>query len=406
MEASVIESPVSDPNPKAHPHLRILILSSSTGGGHDMRARSIEAWCRQLSSTDRSLTTERYQALEESAGLYAFGVHVYNWIQKKCPWLHHFYFNFLEIFQVSASEKALLGKQKFASKLKSAQPDLIISVHAHTNHAFRAVAKRILPNVKFVTYCGEMFGGYGFSRHWVDPKADAFIGATREICEAAQQLGMPKRRCKHGGFMLAPKFYQSSQASESAKTTLQALGLDPRAFTLLLSTGANGALNHSALIREIARSKRPVQVIALCGRNETALSALRALAESMPHLTICPLGYQEDMFRLLRCSDAIVARPGTGTTSEAILAGCPIIFNTLGGVMPQEWITVKYLRAHGLNRGRIRKPADLIRELNVLTRSPEALEQAKQSMKALQPENTPKDIMQYLIELIREPDAV
>ena len=174
--------------------MRILILSSSTGGGHDMRARSLVQWSRHLSSSIGQVETMRYQALEQSSKLYSFGVELYNRIQKTCPGLHHAYFNILELFQVSCSQALMLGKEKLRTALMESQPDIIVSVHAHLNHAFRKYAQSVLPQVKFVTYCGEMHGGYGFSRHWVDPGADLFIGATPEICDAAGKLGMPKER--------------------------------------------------------------------------------------------------------------------------------------------------------------------------------------------------------------------
>ena len=74
----------------------------------------------------------------------------------------------------------------------------------------------------------------------------------------------------------------------------------------------------------------------------------RSHAKLARHVTIRALGYRDDMFELMQIADAVVARPGTGTTSEAIMAGCPLLLNTLGGIMPQEWITVKYLRSHGI----------------------------------------------------------
>lgn len=329
--------------------MRLLILSSSTGGGHDMRARSLVAWSGQMTDhrPDQSeIAVERYQALEENSGLYRFGVFLYNWIQKKWPLLHHLYFNFLELFQISASRHRLLGKKKFAARLRSFHPDVIVSVHAHTNHAFRAFAQEVLPGVRFVTYCGEMYGGYGFSRHWVDPDADAFIGSTPEICDAARQLGMPAARTIYGGFLLDPGFYQPPMTrNERAAWRRDILMLDPDQFTLLLSTGANGALNHLKFLKALDRAGLKLQIVALCGRNASAREEIDAWASQQNRLTIRTLGYQEVMFPLMQSVDGIVARPGTGTTSEAILAGCPIYLNALGGIMPQEWITVKYLRA-------------------------------------------------------------
>lgn len=382
--------------------MRILVLSSSTGGGHDMRARSIEAWSRELEFEP----VHRYQALEESAGVYKFGVGIYNTIQKKCPRLHHLYFNWLEIFQISAHEKTLLGKKKFIAKLQEVQPELIISVHAHTNHAFRAIAHKTLPNATFATYCGEMHGGYGFSRHWVDPEADAFIGATPEICTAAEKLGMDEERIFDGGFMLNPKFYAELLSKEEIKRyRTETLDLEPDAFTLLLSTGANGAQNHFDLIQVVRQLDNDLQIVALCGRNQSAAQQLQQQVDKLSLKNVRILGYQEDMLPLMQSCNAVVARPGTGTTSEAIMAGCPIIYNTLGGIMPQEWITVKFMKGRGYPIHRIRKPAGLKTALQAITASPETISDYTQRMVKLRPERQPSDIFHFLNTLVIKPNT-
>ncbi|MEM8868111.1 MAG: glycosyltransferase [Verrucomicrobiota bacterium] len=376
--------------------MRLLVLSSSTGGGHDMRARSIVSWAAALSTEERPIEVSRYQALESSSRLYGFGVGLYNWIQKRCPWLHHVYFNWLELFQISAHEKLLLGRRRFEALLAAEKPDVIISVHAHTNHAFRAIAKRVLPGVAYVCYCGEMYGGYGFSRHWVDPGADSFIGATPEICEAARQLKMPASQIKYGGFLLSPTFYEK-EVDEAPKLR-EALELEADRFTLLLSTGANGAQNHADLLAALDAAGLRLQVIALCGRNEAAQASLSEYKSLKGDIRLCALGYREDMAALMSISDAMVARPGTGTTSEAILTGCPLLLNTLGGVMPQEWITVKYLRAQGFEAECIKRPRDLARQVAELIEAPSKLAEMRAKMVALRPEPTPREIFEYFAE--------
>ncbi|MEC8333187.1 MAG: glycosyltransferase [Verrucomicrobiota bacterium] len=380
--------------------MRILILSSSTGGGHDMRARSLQQWVEVLKERYTQIEISRYQALEESSKIYALGVGIYNSIQKNLPALHHIYFNWLEFFQLSKFESLLLGKKNFHDALIQENPDLILSVHAHVNHGFRSYAKRILPQVKFVTYCGELHGGYGFSRHWVDPKADAFIGATKTICKAAIDLGMPKDRTLYGGFLLSPQFYKSVDSNQKKASTLRkALGFVEGPLTLLLSTGANGAQNHLKFIKSLASLQQSIQVIALCGHDTKAQEELGKLEQIYPQLTIRAFGKRSDMFELMQIADLIVARPGTGTTSEAIMAGCPMIMNTLGGVMPQEWITVKYVRAKGLSVKRLKKPHDLLEVIRDLTNDREPLEVWKQQMIALQPSLQPAEIINHLISI-------
>ena len=379
--------------------LRILILSSSTGGGHDMRARSLRQWFEKCSPAGSFVVTQ-YQVLENSSAIYRFGVGIYNWIQRHWPFLHHLYFNCLELFHISASPRLLLGKERYKKLLRQIKPNIIVSVHAHTNHAFRVIAQKTLPGIRFVTYCGEMTGGYGFSRHWTDPGVDAFIGATPEICQAAIVQKMPADNVYYKGFLLHPNFYLDDQASEvKSKSLAQDIDLNPELFTLLLSTGSNGAVNHIAFLKNLEKSGFRIQVIALCGHNRAAKSAIEKISKGFRFLTVRALGQQGDMRSLMELSDAIVARPGTGTTSESILASCPILFNTLGGIMPQECITVRYMHARGIKAPLVRRASDLSSHLRPLIESKSSRVQACQVIDSLRPDIEPSQIVAFLREL-------
>src|SRR5579871_956220 len=164
--------------------MRILILTSSTGGGHDMRARAFQWWTQGVSGAKMEVQVHR--PLEASHGLYRFGVGLYNWIQRTAPFLHHIYYNFLEAVPIVRISKPL-GAAKYRKILEEICPDVLLSVHDSLNHSFFEYARVVLgeDRVQCVTYCGELSGGYGFSRHWVNPSADLFIGAVPETCEAA-----------------------------------------------------------------------------------------------------------------------------------------------------------------------------------------------------------------------------
>ncbi len=70
--------------------MRVLILTSATGGGHNMRARSLRQWAARERP---GWTVEIQEVLEATHGLYRFGVELYNVIQRSSPRLHHLYFN-------------------------------------------------------------------------------------------------------------------------------------------------------------------------------------------------------------------------------------------------------------------------------------------------------------------------
>jgi 1,2-diacylglycerol 3-beta-galactosyltransferase len=118
---------------------------------------------------------------------------------------------------------------------------------------------------------------------------------------------------------------------------LKKYGLHPNLPVYLLGTGANGINHHLEIVKRLIKARKKCQVIALCGSNHQALLELRKIPPS-DHLDVVALSQvgAAEMVSLLRVADLMVARPGAGLTTEAIVTGCPMIFDLTGGSMPQE----------------------------------------------------------------------
>lgn len=387
---------------KPLPTRRVLVLTSSTGGGHDMRAQALKSWAESPEGSRFGLQVDIHQALESTHGLYGFGVNLYNRIQQFWPKLHHIYFNFLEHACLHDSAGKIWGRDRFIDQVRSVRPDLIVSTHAHLNHGFFELARWALPreSPKCVTYCGELSGGYGFSRHWVNPKADLFIGAVEETCDAASIQGMGDARNWVGGFLLDPSFYRETM-DESARTVYleEEFGFRADRFTLVLSTGANGANNHIRALNALYEAKVYPQVVALCGRKKETIRAIEAWCRDHPLLPVRALPFYDRMSVLLDAASAVVARSGTGTTSEAILRRCPLIFNGVGGVMPQECITVKYCRKNGIGT-LLERTHHLPGILREWIRNPSSRQAMVDSMDRVRPTRHPLDILAKLRSLV------
>lgn len=372
--------------------LRLLILTSSTGGGHDMRAMALSDWASK--ETDWEVTV--HQALESTHGLYAFGVGLYNYIQRVAPVAHHAYFNYLELAGMHRKASWILGADRFLGTLETARPDLIVSTHAHLNHGFFELARRFDAKVTCGTYCGELYGGYGFSRHWVNPAADFFLAAVQPCTEQALKLGMPTANATTAGFLLRPEFHAvDHDLGERGRLLEGELSLKSDLPTILLATGAVGANNHLALLRCLERRRRPLQVIALCGHNAALMNKVKRWGERAKYVSVRPLARRSDMQRLLRSVDLLMARPGTGTTSEAILCGTPIVFNGLGGVMPQEYLTVKFARQAGFGPV-VYRPHQLARLMNRISDDDTLLRGWRAAVESARPRGHPRLILDRL----------
>jgi processive 1,2-diacylglycerol beta-glucosyltransferase len=364
--------------------MRVLILTASTGGGHDMRANAFAAWAQSM--PELKMETRLNWPLESSHAIYRFGVNLYNWIQQRAPFLHHIYFNFLEIFPPCRSARALLGAEKFRPTLAEFRPDILLSMHGSLNHGYFELARAFLDRVRCATYCGELSGGYGFSRNWVNPDADLFIGPVAETCQAAIRLGMPREKTKIGGFLLRPEFYETSSGEMGTRgsTSLR------DGFTLLLSASSRGANNHLTFLEALKGIELEVKV--LCGKSATAHEQVARWSgqNKTPRVQIIPP--DANIAALLRSASAVVARPGVGTTCEAIMAGCPLLFNCIGGVMPQERITLKFCRKHRLART-LRSPANLARIVSSWKSDSSQANAIRANMEAARPKSNPREIV-------------
>ena len=348
--------------------MKLLILSASTGGGHDMRAFALKDWWME-----KGFEAEVFHPLENTFAGYRLGCQLYNLIQKKFPILHYAYFHFLESASIHRDSKKIIGSQKYVQKISSYRPTLIVSMHAHLNHGYFELSR--LPNFKpkFAVFCGELADGYGFSKHWVNPQNDLFISPYLEGCIAAQKRGMPIGKTLASGPLLRKPFYSQEDFVDKEEIAKK-FDLDPRLPIYLLGTGANGVNQHLPIIEALRVVDFDAQVVALCGKNQKTYQAVFEVSKSS-RMKIIPLRQLDasSMVELLKIADWMLARPGAGLTTEAIVTGCPLIFDLSGGCMPQEKINLNFWKSR---QGRVVRSSSPI-ELTKIIQSKETIPNLK-----------------------------
>lgn len=318
--------------------MRVLIFTSSGGTAHDAAAYALRDWCAQL----RPGVEVRVDAVLENASWFTRGgTDVYNWIQKHAPWLHQLYWRIVELEDLIKPGTVLFGHRYLVRLLREYRPDVLISTHPHTNRGHFDLAKRVLGSqLRCITSCTEVDGGFGFSRNWVSRRADLFWTLTPGVDRELHRRRFPRERVRCLGPLLYPAFHQAPAP----------LDLPAGLPLLVLGSGANGANNHIRLLEQLLPQAGRLRVIALCGRRASAQQKVEQWASQHHQLAVEALGFQgpEQMAELYRCAWALVARPGARTATEALAMGCPLIFNRYGLTMPQELLAPRWFRAHGL----------------------------------------------------------
>lgn len=333
--------------------MRVLIFTSTGGTAHDAAAYALRDWLRLW---DPAVEVQVEHVLENASPVTRAGVDLYNWIQRHGPWLHQIYWRLVEFEDLIKPGTLLFGRTYVIRLLRRFRPDVLVSTHPHINRGHFDLAKRVLGRqLRCITSCTELDGGFGFSRNWVTRTADGFWAITPEVAQEVRGRGYPAERVQ----VLGPLLYPLDQ-----QTGLDAPSVGPTLPLLVLGSGANGANNHVQLLKALLPLAGRLRVVALCGRREAAVQEVRAWAQRHPDLAVEALGFQDPqaMAALYRQAWAMVARPGARTATEALVFGCVLIFNTFGAPMPQELLALRYFRERGLHLS-MRSPADLQRQL-------------------------------------------
>ncbi len=382
--------------------VRILILTSSTGAGHDARAQAFAEWCFELYRHNVDVRIE--QMLEKSSGFFSAGVRFYNWIQKKSPWIHKAFYLFVELLSLLNRRSVSFGRRYYETVLREYQPHLVFSVHDCLNRGYFQLARKILgaDKVRCATYCGEFSGGFGYSINWVEPTADLYISRTPTARDYAVKLGMPLQRTRVRGHLMQPRQHIGFMSPETRAAYLEnELELRPNLFTVFLATGGNGANNHLKLLTALLPHAARVQAVVICGKNREAYNQVLSWRIENPQLNCFLDRYSEEVHLLMQVSDVIVTRGGTTSCAKALHFRCPIIFNALGGVMPQEELTVKFFN-RGAGVALINSAADFGRIIAGWLADRASYEHFRDDFLKLRYEEDPTIVITELVNLAQE----
>jgi len=232
---------------------------------------------------------------------------------------------------------------------------------------------------------------------------DLYISRTKTARDfAISRFKLDPNQIIVRGHFLMPRIYQERlSAFEKHRFITERLGLRPDRKIIFLATGGTGANNHLSLLPTIKKYSETYQVLVVCGRNQEAFMRVRQWQRNNPEISCHVEGYCNEMHLFLQVSDMVVTRGGTTTCSEALHFECPIIFNGIGGVMPQEKLTVKYfMQDHSAVK--ISKPKEFESLLMNWSRFPERFRALRRRFRAMKFEGRPSEAIYDLVDLAHE----
>lgn len=214
------------------------------------------------------------------------------------------------------------------------RPDLVVSLIPHFNRSIKQALHGVWPGVPYVTLLTDIAD---YPPHfWMERDLDG--GARYVICGSARaasqahEIGIGADRIlRASGMILNPKFYEPLNVDRDAELTR--LGLRPGVPTGLVLFGGEGSNEMLKIAVALNRSRTPVQLILLCGKNERVAAKLGAMDTRVPMFV---QGFTRDVPFYMELADFFIGKPGPGSISEALAKRLPVIVQRNAWTMAHE----------------------------------------------------------------------
>lgn len=376
---------------------RILLLISDTGGGHRSAANAIVAALDQVRFGPHGEPLRIEHRIEDVASHCSFPLSqlgpAYSAALRFAPPIYG------ALYHVTNGKKRFRNVVRFCeplyrSRLRglflSYRPDVIVSVHPLLNHAaLRARADAGLtkvPVITVITDLGRVHEG------WLVPEVDAVVVPAREVYARALQRGIPKERIYHLGHPVHPKFEDVSETKQQLRV---GLGLPADKTVALLMAGGEGGGKLLPTTLALAKSKLPLHLVVVTGRNAALRLKLEELAQTLATpLTV--LGYCDNVPELMRASDLLVTKAGPGTIAEASLAEVPVVvYDFIPG---QERGNLDYVRTNGIGVVAL-TTADVVRSVRRIVANLERLQSMRDRQASVAPRGSSKRIAELIANI-------
>jgi 1,2-diacylglycerol 3-beta-galactosyltransferase len=139
--------------------------------------------------------------------------------------------------------------------------------------------------------------------------------------------------------ILHPRYYETSTIDRAAER--RRIGLDPDLPTGLVLFGGQGSSVMLDIFKRLQLSRRALQLILICGRNERLRRRLQATESRIP---LFIEGFTQEVPYYMRLSDFFIGKPGPGSISEAVAMGLPVIVERNAWTLPQERYNTEWVR--------------------------------------------------------------
>lgn len=230
-------------------------------------------------------------------------------------------------------------------------PDLVFSTHWATNYY---AAKMKTPPLTAM-YCPDAKINTLFRYPCNLALSSMSTGYERALKKHKRRFN--KSNLKKVPFLIRKEAFD---VSSDKKLLRRELGMREDLFTVFVADGGYGIGKMQKTCEELIERDLPINLIAVCGKNEKAFSALKD-KNSKGNTVIKVYGLTDDIFKLIAASDISCGKSGASLMAEPCFFGVPQLITHYANDI-ERWIGKYYLNAVGsaIKEFNVKKACDLI----------------------------------------------
>ena len=310
---------------------KVLILTTSTGQGHNQAAKSLS---ELFERANYNYTT--YDFLSNSSKfLIDTIVGGYEVSAMSFPGFYGFFYKLTNIRCINSLTNILFlfVRKRLAKLIDKEKPDIIIATHPLSVCIVNKLKKKGL-NIPFISVVTDFKAHYTY----IGKNVDAYITGSEYTKQSLIDKKIDKNKIFPLGIPIRESFFERDENIPYIKTN--------EYFNILLMSGSMGLKDISYVLDELLKNDNKLRITVVCGNNRKLKNDLmKHCSENHKNKKLHILGFSNDIASFMEYSDVIISKPGGLTVTESIVKNLPLIIPF--AIPGQEKENTEFLTSEG-----------------------------------------------------------
>lgn len=370
---------------------KVLILSASTGGGHNRAAQAIKEELYKKNIDGEIIDSLKFVSP-------TMDKIISKGYEKSAMYTPKAYGNLYKISDLKITKVELntnLVLKYMIRKIKKLiiekKPEAIIGTHPFPLMAVSKLKEKNIINIPIISILTD----YTIHSTWVQNEVDSYIVGDEFVKQLLMEENIPDYKIYPYGIPIEKSFLDMNKSKDDIR---KEFNIDNK-FTVLLMGGSFGAGNIKTAFLELLEIDRDFQIIVVAGRNISLKEKIEKIANAYETTKkVVVLSFTNKMSELLSISDILITKPGGLTTTESLLKELPMIIPYY--IPGQEEENLDFL----LNSGVALKTTEkynLKVLIKLLLENPDRLDRLKDNIKSIRKLNSAENIADLVFSKIK-----